>query len=200
MTEAAPKSDGGGGAELLRRAALGEPEAVDRWFRREHPAVFRLCAGFLADANEAEDVAQDAMLHLLDRLDRFDGARPWRTWRNALVLNLCRDRRRRRDARARAEDARAELASRQVLPDPASVVESAELRALVSGALAGLPPREREAFVLRDLEGLDTAEAAEALGVGPSTVRSLLTLARRRLRELLAPRLPDTVGGGHGGA
>jgi RNA polymerase sigma-70 factor (ECF subfamily) len=179
----------------------GEPEAVDEWFRAEHPEVYRLCAGFLADATEAEDLAQDAMLKLLDNLSAWDRRRGWRAWRNTLVLNLCRDRLRRivarRGAELRSGDARhAMLPAR--LPDPLSAAQQSEVRDILMAALTELTPREREVFVLRDLEGNTTAESAVALGVGESTVRSLLTLARRRLRALLGERVPELVpGGGH---
>ena len=179
----------------LDAVARGEPGAVDAWFRREHPEVYRLCLGFLADPAEAEDVAQDAMLHLLDHMDERDPGRPWRAWRNTLVLNRCRDRLRRAAARGRAEHAAAEAALPDRLPDPVVAAESGEVRAVLTAALGSLSPREREAFVLRDLEGVSTAEAARALGVGESTVRSLLTLARRRLRNLLGERLPGLAGG-----
>jgi len=105
------------------------------------------------------------------------------------VLNLCRDRARRAEARARAEEAGAAQRREAALPDPAQSAEAEETRALVARALGELPPREREAFVLRDLEGRDTDEVAASMGVTPSSVRSLLTLARRRLRGLLAPGL-----------
>ncbi len=178
----------------LRAAARGEAEAVDRWYRAELPPVYRLCFGVLADAAEAEDLAQDAMLHLLDRLARsYDPARPWRAWRDAVVLNLARDRLRRIEARSRAEAASAELAAGTALPDPADAARASEVQSLLERALAALSPREREAFVLRDLEGRSTAEVAEGMGVEPASVRSLVTLARRRLRRLLGSRLP-TVG------
>ena len=184
---------------LVRAVVSGSPDALDRWYRREHPEVYRLCFGFLADAAEAEDAAQDAMLHLHDRLARWTGERPWRPWRDAVVLNLCRDRLRRTGARERAHLRSAtdgERPAAGVLPDPSHELERAEVRAALEAALAELPPREREAFVLRDLEQIGTAEAAELLGIEAGSVRSLLTLARRRLRGLLAERLPGVGGGG----
>jgi DNA-directed RNA polymerase specialized sigma24 family protein len=54
----------------------GDAEALARWYRAEHPAVWRLCLGFLAERAEADDAAQDAMLKLLDTLDRYDPRRP----------------------------------------------------------------------------------------------------------------------------
>lgn len=203
--------------ELLLAVLAGRPEAIDRWFRTEHPHVWRLCFGFLADAGAADDLAQDAMVHLHDRLDRFelpadagrDAGGAWRTWRDTLVLNLCRDRLRRRAARRHAE----QQAGLQRLPDalppasetdrtggtdPLGAASASELRRLLATALTQLTEREREAFVLVELEGAATAAAAAALGVGESSVRSLLTLARRRLRGLLAPRLGFALEGGEG--
>ena len=173
----------------------GDADALDAWYRAEHPQVYRLCLGVLADANEAEDVAQEAMLALHDKLGDWDPARPWRAWRNTLVLNRCRDRIRRKEARRRAEEGAAAAGLPDRLPHPEREAERAELHDALSRALALLAPREREAFVLRDLEGGSTKEAAEAMGIAEPTVRTLLTLARRRLREHLIERMPQIVPG-----
>jgi RNA polymerase sigma-70 factor (ECF subfamily) len=167
---------------------------VDAWFRAEHPEVYRLCFGFLGHAADAEDVAQEAMLHLIDRLREWDEARPYRAWRTALVLNRCRDRLRRRAARVAAEEAAARLRPEEWLPDPHEASTREEVERHLALALRSLPEREREAFVLRDLEGLETREAARLLEVGESSVRSLVALARRRLRKLLGAHLAP--GGG----
>lgn len=179
-------------AALVGAVLAGAPDALDAWFRGEHAPVYRLCYGLLAQAAEAEDAAQDALLHLFDRLERWDRARPYASWRNAVVVNLCRDRLRRRTARARAEQAGAERAGERAGgqgPDPLHLAQSSELAAMLHTALEALTPREREVFVLCELEGAASAEVARVLAVTESTVRSLLTLARRRLRTLLGPRL-----------
>lgn len=183
----------------VRAVQAGDADALDRWYRDQYPIVWRLCVGFLTDAAEADDLAQDAVLKLLDQHHRWDGRRPYRAWRNALVLNLCRDRRRRRAARRGAEERAAETKLPGELPDPLDAVAQSELRHCIVEALGALTEREREAFVLVELEGLPTREASEVLGVQPASVRSLTTLARRRLRNLLGPRLhgfaPGTSGG-----
>lgn len=185
---------GAGSPELLRAVQAGAPEAVDAWFRAEHPEVYRLCFGFLAHPAEADDAAQEAMLHLLDQLGTFDATRSYRAWRTTLVLNRCRDRLRRSDARRKAEEGAARERPEGFLPDPAEVMGRAEVEGALALALRSLSPREREAFVLRDLEGLETAEVARTMSVTESSVRSLVTLARRRLRELLGAHLAPEGG------
>ncbi len=174
---------------LAARLRAGDTEALGAWYQAEHPRIYRLCLAFLADATEADDLAQDAMLHLADRLQLWDPRRPYEPWRTRVVLNLARDRRRR--AAARPTSPLVDLPAR--LPAPESLAEGNETRALVQAALAHLPEREREAFVLHDLEGWDTAAVSETMEIVPSSVRSLVTLARRRLRTLLGPRLAPTA-------
>ena len=182
---------------LARAVLRDEPDALDAWFRGEHPRVWKVCFGMLADAEEADDVAQDAMLHLSDRLTRWDPERPYDAWRNTVVANLCRDRMRKIGARQEAErqvmrDADA-FGLPDSLPDPAATAANREVREVLRSVLSMLSPREREVYVLRDLEGGDTKVVATALGITESSVRSILTLARRRLRHVIGSKLPGLV-------
>jgi RNA polymerase sigma-70 factor (ECF subfamily) len=183
--------------ELLVPGVLrGDAHALEQWYRAEHPVVWRLCLGFLVDAARADDCAQDAMLRLHDRLEHWDPARPWPAWRNAVVLNLCRDSARAERNRARAlERLRREHHDRSEPPADTSL-EQAEQRALVVAALRVLSPREREAFVLCELEQRPTDEVAHSMGIGASSVRSLITLARRRLGNQLALQTEAEASGG----
>ncbi len=183
---------------LLERVLAGDSAAQDEFYRREHPRVFRLCFGFLADEAEAEDVAQDAMLQLIDRLAAFDPSRRFTTWRNTVAANLCRDRLRRRATRRRAEESAA-VTDLDLLPDPHDVAAAAEVHTILRESLAKLTDREREVFVLRDLEGAESPDVAEVLGITEGTVRSLLSLARRRLRTILGHRIPEVARAGGGG-
>ncbi len=185
MTSSAPDD-----RDRLAAVVRGDGDALDAWYRHEHPVVHRLCTGFLANTAEADDATQDALLALLDSLPRWDSARDWPRWRNTIVLNHCRDRLRRRQARSRAEDAGARHAPPAALPAPDDLAAAREVREVLMSVLVELSPREREVFVLRDLQGEAGADVAAAMGIGESSVRSLLTLARRRLRRLLEERAP----------
>lgn len=176
----------------------GDPTAIDRWFRAEHPRVWRLCLGFLGSSAEAEDAAQEALLKLHDRIETWDSARAYAPWRNALVLNVCRDRLRRRAAREEAEVRSAQERPIQAADGPERGLVQEELRERIAHALGVLSEREREAFVLRELEGEETDSVAAAMGIQESSVRSLLTLARRRLREHLSTSRAELLEGSDG--
>lgn len=184
-------------AALVPRVLARDPQALDLFYRREHPTVYRLCFGFLADPGAAEDVAHDALHRLIEALPAFDRSRPYTAWRNTLVLNLCRDLKRREEARSRAENRAAqsdlEFGARH-RSDPVASAADAEIRSLLLDALRLLSEREREVFVLRDLEGQESSDVAASLGITEGTVRSLLCLARRRLRDVLGERIRHSGG------
>jgi len=179
--------------ELLLGVCARDPRAIERWYRLEHPRVWRRCLGLVGSRADTDDLAQDAMLKLHDELPRRSSDVPYAAWSARVVVNLCRDRWRRGAARVRAENAAREHRPEQLLPDPSEALSQTELRDLVSAVLVKLPEREREAFVLRELEQLSTQEVALAMDVEESTVRSLTTLARRRMRVWLAPHVEREV-------
>ena len=183
-------------SQLALRLHTGEEDALGAWYEAEYPTVHRLCLGFLARRSEADDVAQDAMLHLIDKINKWDPGRSYTSWRNTVVLNLCRDRMR-AQARQNAHEEKvarmqSELGEEAILEQPSKSASAKELRDWLERSLALLAPREREAFVLIDLEGLTAGEAADQLGLSPSTLRASLALARRKLRTLLAPYKPQS--------
>jgi RNA polymerase sigma factor (sigma-70 family) len=177
---------------LLAEVAAGEPEAIDQWYRAEFPMVHRLALGFLADPGEAQDVAQDAMVRIMNRLETDPLPEKYAPWRTSVVINLCRDRRRQGDSRRRAE---ASVSLPAALPNPHDAAAQGEVRQILVTALRSLSSREREVFVLRDLEGGTFEDIGSLLGIQPGTVRTLLSLAHRRLRNLLAPHLATNGGG-----
>ncbi|MBK6942405.1 MAG: sigma-70 family RNA polymerase sigma factor [Planctomycetes bacterium] len=178
---------------ILTRVLAGDADAFDAWYRREFPAVYRICFGILVDPARADEAARDAMVHLHDRLANYDTTRRFSTWRNAVVMNLCRDRMRRQRVREQIEHDAAESMTTSTIVDPHDAAAANEVVALLEDALCRLSPREREAFVLVVLEQNSPQDAAEALSIGESSVRSLVTLARRRLRQLLGPSLAGSA-------
>lgn len=169
---------------LLVLYANGDPQAARELTRRFLPRILGYARRMLGDAAEAEDVAQEAML----RLWRI--APDWRpgeaqvgTWLWRVVANLCTDRLRRRRPGGSLDDA-------PEPPDPApgalAALIAADRAAALEAALAALPERQRQAVVLRHLEGLANPEIAEIMGIGVEAVESLTARGKRALAARLA--------------
>ena len=183
VTDTARAAAAGAAAHAQRLRATGE--GLGPWYAAVHPGVLRLCRGFLASRTSAEDVAQDVMLKLHDALPQWDPTRPFGAWCRSAVLNHCRNQMR-SEARRRVHEENAGRGwALAHAPSPETLAESGELSSRIDEALEILPPREREVFVLVDLEGLSSVDAAATLEVAASTVRASLSMARRRLREAL---------------
>lgn len=155
-------------------------------FRRSYPRLVGLAWRVLGDRGTAEDVAQEALARLADAaiLDRPDDEVD--AWLTRVCLNRASNALR---GRVRAAD-REDRAGRRELPpdgqDPAGAVVAGEDRDAVRAALAALPERQRAVLVLRH-SGYRYAEIADAVGVAPGSVGTLLARAERAFRQAFAP-------------
>ena len=148
--------------------------------------MMRLAIHLLRDSDEARDVAQDAFLRAYRSLATFRPDGSFRNWLLAITVNAARDHHARRPGRhLRPLDEGAGVAGPS---DTHRETEGVLMLERVRACVADLAPREREVFVLRDLEGLEVEEIAPLLGLEPPTVRRHLARARLRLRELLGSR------------
>ena len=174
--------------DLAALALGGEERAYREFLRRYREPDYRLVRYTIRDGEEALDVTQESFVSAFAALKRYDRERPFRLWISRIALNKCRDWARRRAVRAfftRAAplDDAFGLAS----DDASSEVEAsyrAEMRR-VNAAIGELPAKLREVLVLRAVEGMSQAEAAEALGVTEKTVETRLYRARAKLKHLL---------------
>jgi RNA polymerase sigma-70 factor, ECF subfamily len=151
---------------------------LERRYREHRSQLYRYALGVLGNREDAEDALQIALLNAHRALLR--GERPLRprAWLFAIALNVCR-----RLLQTRARRARA-----VVTQEPRSLQRGADTPtgAEISLAVASLPPGQREIFLLRELQGLSYAELSQRLGLSPAAAESLLSRARRRMREQLA--------------
>ncbi|MCP3956707.1 MAG: sigma-70 family RNA polymerase sigma factor [bacterium] len=167
--------------------ARGDARAFDRLMRAHERQVFTVAWRLLGRVEDAQDAAQEVFLRLYRHLDRFDPTRPLAPWLYRVTINVCRDLGRRRNVRKavsleEAEQARP-LESVDPASDPGAVASLAEERRIAEQALATLADKERAALVLRDVEGLTTAEVARALGSSEPTVRSQICRARLKMKK-----------------
>lgn len=166
--------------DLVARAQRGDRRAFSELVQCHQAAVYRVCRRILGDRHDAEDATQEAFLRAYDRLHTFQGGSAFRTWLLRLAVNVSLN------ERARPTPALPLGTSEPVAgDDPEADALRAEAAARVRRALQQLPPTHRAAVVLRDLEGLSYAEAAEALAVPEGTAKGWVHRGRGRLKELL---------------
>ncbi len=173
---------------LLTLFANGDPLAGRALVDRIAPRLYGYAARILGDAAEAEDVVQEAMLRLWKIApDWRPGEAKVSTWAYRVVVNLCTDRLRARKTRAQvAIDAVAEPEA-----DLASAVEQMTdaARALaLQDALGALPDRQRQAVVLRHIEGMSNPDIATIMDIGIEAVESLTARGKRALTAALQGR------------
>ena len=178
--------------EVIRRIRAGEPELFEILMRRYNQRLYRVARSIVKNEAEAEDVMQQAYVNAYAHLDQFAERARFSTWLTRIAVHeaLGRLRRRRRvqevDVSSETEGTGATLTSGEASPEQQAL--AAELRLLLEGAVDALPHTSRAAFVLREVEGLSTAEAAECLGVSEDVVKTRLHRARLQLRKELFDR------------
>ena len=178
-SELGPLDDGA----LMVLFANGDPQAARLLSARLLPRAFRHAARVLGNQSDAEDVAQDAMLRLwrAAREWKTDGAAKPSTWLHKVVANLCVD-------RLRKSGRSVELGDDDFADDApgaeARMQDRGRMEAL-DAALARLPERQRQAVVLRHIEGLSNPEIADALDIGVEAVESLTARGKRALKTAL---------------
>src|SRR6516225_2662662 len=196
-------------AKLIRAGQRGDAQAVDALFRRYHRPLFQTALRVLGNAEDAEDALQEGMLSAYRNLKRFEGRSQFSTWLTRIVINSALMRRRSMKARPAVsldEPAREdELPASERFADdgltPEQVFANTEIREMLSENLDQLSPLLRTAFVLREVQGYSTGEAAKKLGVTENTLKARLWRARHQLAERLGRRLrrmKDDMTGGMG--
>jgi len=180
-------------ADQARLAAAGDLEAFEALVRRHERAIVNMTRAMTGGDEDAEDLAQEIFVRAFRGMARFRGDSQFRTWLHAIALNVIRSHRSSRTRRLRLFPAPPAAADGDAAPVDAAVEAGFDIRLAmrdgVDRALAQLPDDLRAVVVLRDVQGLDYREIAEALQVPIGTVESRLFRARQRLKPLLAPLL-----------
>ena len=170
---------------LLVLYANGDASAARSLTLRLTPKVFGHAYRVLGDRAEAEDVAQEALIRLWKQAsDWRQGEAKVTTWLYRVVANLCTDRLRK--SRGVALDAIPEPEDDS--ESPAEAMQQKSRQTALKEALADLPDRQRQAVVLRHIEGLSNPEIAEIMEIGVEAVESLTARGKRALAKILAAR------------
>lgn len=181
--------------ELLDAHRDGDPDAFGVLFTRHRDRLWAVALRTTGNPEDAADALQEAMISAYRRADSFRGDALVTTWLHRIVVNACLDRLRRNKVRAAQplpDDLEeyagrgAVLAADDVSSDPEAHAVLADRRRALLAALDQLPPDQKAAVVLVDLEGLPVEEAARILDCPTGTVKSRCARGRARLAVLLA--------------
>jgi len=169
----------------------GDRRAFEPLVRRHERRVFRVVMAVLGNPQDAEEAMQDAFVKAFRHLDQFRQESKFTTWLTRIAVNEALQKRQKRKDTISIDEipgGENKVTPRRFEPwatDPEKLYGKQELRKIVEGAIQALPPIYRETLVLRDIEGLTSEEAAEALGINVRALKSRLLRARLMLRESL---------------
>lgn len=181
----------------------GDHDAFERLVHQESPRLFRVIARIVRDEDEARSVMQETFLQAYQRLQSFRRESKLTTWLYAIGINLARASLR----KTRRYDTLEEADIERLQPsfsngrytqtyetwNPHKFAERAERHRIVRAAIDQLPPDYRLVVILRDLEQLSTAEAAQVLDISEGALRVRLHRARQALRALLEKHFGSTL-------
>lgn len=181
--------------QLVEWVRQGDLSHFELLMRRQNQRLFRVVRSIVRDEAEAEDVVQDAYVRAYSHLDQFEGRARFATWLTRIAVHEARARIRRGSRYAPLEEATGPRPVSE-LPDsnggsngPEDEASGRELQKILTRAIDKLPDSHRSVFVLRDVEGLSTAETAEILGLSEANVKVRLHRARTALRADIDRRL-----------
>lgn len=172
-------------SEVVRRVRAGETALFDVLLRRHDQRVYRVVRSILRDEDEVEDAMQQAWIQAYLHLDALDATTAFPGWIARIAANEALGRHRRRSHLAPVADPEEESMPMDA-EDPEERAVAREAVRLVERAVDRMPAPYRTVFVLRDVEGLTTAETAAALGIGEEAAKVRLHRARSMLRRTLA--------------
>lgn len=183
---------------LIRRSLQGDSAATEQLILKYQNRIYNVVLKICSDADDAAELTQETFVKILENLDKFEARSSFYTWAFRIAVNLtlnyCQ-----RNARlavrsldgeceqcdSQAKQALKEFLSDDSSPDPAVVAQNKELHEIAIGALNSLDEAQKAVLVLRDIEGMSYARIAETLGIEIGTVRSRLSRARTKLRDIL---------------
>jgi RNA polymerase sigma-70 factor (ECF subfamily) len=189
--------------EIVQRVLAGETPLFEVLMRRHNERVYRASRAIVRDDREAEDVMQQAYVNAYTHLRQFNGRAKFSTWLTKIAVYEALARAR-RQGRYRPLDASTPeaLMPTTTSPDPERQAFGRELGVLIESAVDALGDGYREVFMLRQVEGMSTAETAETLGLSEDVVKTRFSRARQALQRDLLERMgaaaSSTFTFGHG--
>jgi len=185
-------------AVLIEQYLKGDSASMEQLVLRYQNRIYNVILKICADPDDAAELTQETFVKVIENLNKFEGRSGFYTWTFRIAVNLtlnyCQRNSRLAFRSLDAEQDQDDSQVKQVLkdflcddssPDPAAEVQSKELYRIAARTLMGLDEAHRAVIVLRDIEGMSYARIAEVLDVELGTVRSRLSRARSKMRDIL---------------
>jgi len=185
-------------AMLIEQYRKGDSAAMERLVLKYQNRIYNVILKICADPDDAAELTQETFVKVIENLNKFEGRSGFYTWTFRIAVNLTlnycqRNSRlafRSLDAEQQQDDSQVKHVLKDFLsddsaPDPATEVQNKELYKITARTLMGLDEAHRAVIVLRDIEGMSYARIAEVLDIELGTVRSRLSRARSKMRDIL---------------
>jgi RNA polymerase sigma-70 factor (ECF subfamily) len=179
---------------LIERLRAGDAAAFEPLIMPYRQPLLGLAYRLTRNAEDAKEVAQETFLRAFKYIGRFDTERSFKNWITTILVHAARHhagKRAREDRLVAAAPLREK--ARDCSGGPEAGREASELRARLMECVEILTPREREVFLLRDIEGLNIQETVRAVGGSAVSVRVHLSAARRKIRDRIKLRYPELL-------
>jgi RNA polymerase sigma-70 factor (ECF subfamily) len=183
---------------LVEQCRRGDSAAMERLILKYQNRIYNIVLKICRDPDDAAELTQETFVKIIENLNRFEGRSSFYTWAFRIAVNLtlnyCQRNAKLALRSLDAEEEQCDTQARHVLkdllsddssPDPAALAQNKELYEIVVKALMRLDDAQRAVVVLRDIEGMSYADIAEVLEIKLGTVRSRLSRARSKLRDVL---------------
>jgi RNA polymerase sigma-70 factor (ECF subfamily) len=178
---------------LLKKAREGDIESFEALVRKYQGFIYNIALRMFANKEDASDIAQEALIKAYKNLKRFNERSLFSTWLYRITMNTCIDEQRKRqkqkiikfqdkdndDTRSYIEN----IKDKGLTPEEAALKK--ERMDALKKAIQSLPDKHKSIIILRDIKGMDYESIGEVLGISNGTVKSRISRARQRLKELL---------------
>ncbi len=176
---------------LIEECLAGDSAAFEDLVRRKTSKVYGHCLRMIGNVEDARDIAQLVFIRLWEKLEKYDPSYTFDTWLYRLVSNVTIDFVRSRQTRDNAVQSTLRLVKDSEDAEQPVVIAGKEVERIFEEVSSSLSPKQKEVFVLKEMEDLTSPEIAEILECSESTVRNHLFNARKVLRRELEQRYPE---------
>ena len=180
---------------LIIKAQKGDRQSFRELFLAYSKRVDGVALGIMGQHDRAEEVTQEVFIRLYRSISNYDVKRNFFTYLYRITVNVCFDHLKKEKTRStvsmNSEDDQFSNLPGEPMHNPHEKMEQKEIRRMIRKLVDRLGPKQRAAFILRDIEGLDSKEVADILKCSKTTVRAHLHFARKSLKHMIETEYPE---------